>query len=426
MREGSAPVTRRLDYAPPAFWIREVELVFDLDPGKTIVSSKLHIERNPEAEPGPLVLHGEDLTLLRVLAGGESVSFSHEGATLVIDNPPPTAPGERFVLEIRNAIHPDKNTQLSGLYTSGGGFFTQCEAEGFRRITYFLDRPDVMAVYTVTLRADKRRCPVLLSNGNLLDAGELDGGRHWAKWHDPFPKPSYLFALVAADLVARRQRIRARNGREHLLEVYVRRGDLDKTEHAMRSLLASVAWDEAALRPGAGPRPLHDRRRRGLQHGGDGKQGPEHLQHRLRAGQPRHRHRPRLRRHRERRRPRILPQLDRQPHHLPRLVPAEPEGGPDGLSRPGVQHGHGRRRQRHARSSASKTCACCGLFQFPEDAGAMAHPVRPDSYAEINNFYTATVYEKGAEVVRMMHTLVGRDGFAAGMTCTSSATTARP
>ena len=242
MREGPAPVVHRQDYAPPPFWIRAVELTFDLDPAKTIVASKLTIERNPGAEPQPLKLHGEDLKLLRVMSGGESLSFRQEDNLLVIDNPPEA---ERFVLEIRNTVAPEKNTQLSGLYTSGGGFFTQCEAEGFRRITYFLDRPDVMAVYTVTLRADKGRYPVLLSNGNLVETGELDNGRHFATWHDPFPKPSYLFALVAADLVCREQKVRTRAGREHLLQVYVRRGDLGKTEHAMNSLVASVVWDEA-------------------------------------------------------------------------------------------------------------------------------------------------------------------------------------
>jgi hypothetical protein len=179
---------------------------------------------------------------MRVLANGESVSFRHEDGLLVIDHPPAD---ERFVLEVRNTCAPDKNTELSGLYTSGGSFFTQCEAEGFRRITYFLDRPDVMAVYTVTLRADKARFPVLLSNGNRVDHGDLDGGRHFAKWHDPHPKPSYLFALVAGRLVAREQRVRSRSGREHLLQVYVRPGDLEKTEHAMKSLVASVIWDEA-------------------------------------------------------------------------------------------------------------------------------------------------------------------------------------
>eukprot|EP01035_Chromulina_nebulosa_P032510 gene32510-43433_t len=162
-----------------------------------------------EIEPvQPLRLHGEDLNLLRVLVDGQSVSFRHEDGQLVLDAPAAAS----FVLEIRNTIAPEKNTQLSGLYASGSGLFTQCEAEGFRRITYFLDRPDVMAVYTVTLRADKARFPVLLSNGNLVEEGELAGGKHFAKWHDPFPKPSYLFAVVAADLVAREQRVRTRSG----------------------------------------------------------------------------------------------------------------------------------------------------------------------------------------------------------------------
>ena len=174
-------------------------------------------------------------------ADGDSVSFREEAGHLVIDNPPAA---DSFTLDIRNTIAPDKNSELMGLYASGGGLFTQCEAEGFRRITYFLDRPDVMAVYSVTLRADKARYPVLLSNGNLLEQGELDNGRHFAKWHDPFPKPSYLFALVAADLVAHEQKVRTRGGRDHLLQIYVKRADLGKTEHAMNSLVASMAWDE--------------------------------------------------------------------------------------------------------------------------------------------------------------------------------------
>ncbi|MBT9487980.1 MAG: aminopeptidase N, partial [Rubrivivax sp.] len=242
MREGTAPLVQREHYAAPAYWIRQVELSFDLDPAKTLVTSRLHIERNADATAGPLVLHGEGLTLLRVQADGQSVSFRHENDTLTIEQPPEAA---QFVLDIRNTCAPDKNTALSGLYLSGSGLFTQCEAEGFRRISFFLDRPDVMAVYTVTLRADKAKYPVLLSNGNLVEQGGLDNGRHFAKWHDPFPKPSYLFALVAADLVAREQRIRTRSGTEHLLQVYVKRGDLEKTEHAMNSLMASVAWDEA-------------------------------------------------------------------------------------------------------------------------------------------------------------------------------------
>src|SRR4051812_29338682 len=243
MREGSPQLVRREDYQAPAYRVRTVDLTFDLDPAKTIVSSKLAIERNTErgTPDEPLRLDGEDLNLLRVLVDGLSVSFRHEDGQLVIDAPA----ADSFTLEIRNTVCPEKNTELSGLYTSGGGFFTQCEAQGFRRITYFFDRPDVMAVYTVTLRADAAKYPVLLSNGNLAEQGPLPSGRHFARWNDPFPKPSYLFALVAADLVAREQRVRSRGGKEHLLQVFVRRGDLDKTEHAMNSLIASVVWDEA-------------------------------------------------------------------------------------------------------------------------------------------------------------------------------------
>jgi aminopeptidase N len=412
MREGPATVIRREDYQAPAFWIRQVDLTVDLDPLKTIVTSKLQVERNGSAQPGqPLALHGEDLTLLRVLADGESVSFRHEPGLLVIDNPPAA---ERFTLEIRNTCAPEKNTALSGLYTSGGGFFTQCEAEGFRRITYFLDRPDVMAVYSVTLRADKARYPVLLSNGNLVEQKDLENGRHLARWHDPFPKPSYLFALVAADLVAREQRIRSRAGKDHLLQVYVRRGDLDKTEHAMNSLIASVAWDEARfglsldlerfMIVAVGDFNMGAMENKGLNifntkyvlasaatatdgdfAGIESVVGHEYFhnwtgnritcrdwfQLSLKEG--------------------LTVYRDQE-------FSADMAGSPSARAVKRIED------VRNLRTA-----------QFPEDAGSMAHPVRPDAYAEINNFYTATVYEKGAELVRMMATLVGREGFRRGM-----------
>ncbi|MBG6081736.1 aminopeptidase N [Rubrivivax gelatinosus] len=412
MREGPAIVVHRQDYAAPAYWIRKVELCFDLDPVKTIVSSKLHIERNPAAEPQPLKLHGEDITVLRVMAAGESVSFRHEDKLLVIDNPPA---GEQFVLEIRNTCSPEKNTHLSGLYTSGGGFFTQCEAEGFRRITYFLDRPDVMAVYTVTLRADKTKYPVLLSNGNLVEQGELDNGRHFAVWHDPFPKPSYLFALVAADLVCREQKVRTRAGKEHLLQVFVRRGDLGKTEHAMASLVASVVWDEARF-----GLPL-DLERFMIVAVEDFNMGA----------------------------------MENKGLNIfnTKYVLASPATATD-VDFAGIESVVGHeyfhnwtgnritcrdwfqlslkegltvfRDQEFSMDMAGAPSAravkriedvrALRASQFPEDAGAMAHPVRPDSYAAIDNFYTPTVYEKGAEVVRMMQTLVGRQGFERGIT----------
>lgn len=411
MREGNAPVIKRADYLAPAYWIKTVELTFDLDPAKTLVTSRMTLARNPAVPAQPLQLHGEALNLLRVLANGQSVSFRNENDLLTIDGLP--AEGE-FTLEIRNTCAPEKNTELSGLYTSGGGFFTQCEAEGFRRITYFLDRPDVMAVYTVTLRANKAAYPVLLSNGNLVEQGELDNGRHYAKWHDPFPKPSYLFALVAADLVAREQHVRTRSGRNHLLQVWVRRGDLDKTEHAMNSLVASVVWDEARF-----GLPL-DLERFMIVAVGDFNMGA----------------------------------MENKGLNIfnTKFVLANPATATDadhfGIeSVVGHEYFHnwtgnrvtcrdwfqlslkeGLTVFRDQEFSQDMAGSATGravkriddvrnlrLMQFPEDAGPMAHPVRPDEYIEINNFYTATVYEKGSEVVRMMQTLVGREGFARGL-----------
>jgi len=410
MREGTAALIRREDYRAPAFWIRSVDLSFDLDPAKTLVINRMQVERNVDQPAQALRLHGEGLNLTRVQVNGASVSFRHEDNMLVID----TLPEGAFTLEIRNTCAPDKNTQLSGLYTSGGGFFTQCEAEGFRRITYFLDRPDVMAVYTVTLRANKALYPVLLSNGNLVEQGDLDNGRHFAKWHDPFPKPSYLFALVAADLVARQQNIRTRAGKEHLLQVWVRRGDLDKTEHAMNSLIASVVWDEARFKL-----PL-DLERFMIVAVGDFNMGA----------------------------------MENKGLNIfnTKFVLANPATATDsdyaGIeSVVGHEYFHNWtgnritcrdwfqlslkegltvfRDQEFSMDMAGSATARAvkriedvrnlRQVQFPEDAGPMSHPVRPDEYVEINNFYTPTVYEKGAEVVRMMQTLVGREGFAKGM-----------
>ena len=411
MREGTANPVRREDYAAPAFWIRRVELTFDLDPAKTIVTSRLHVERDP-ARPGePLKLHGEGLTLLRVQADGASVAFRHEDGMLVIDQPPAA---EAFTLEIRNTCAPDKNSALSGLYLSGSGLFTQCEAEGFRRITWFLDRPDVMAVYSVTLRADKAKYPTLLSNGNLVEQGDLDGGRHYAQWHDPFPKPSYLFALVAADLVAREQRIRTRSGAEHLLQVYVKRGDLGKTEHAMRSLIASVLWDEARFGLALDLERFMIVAVEDFNMGAMENKGLN---------------------------------IFNTKYVLASAASATDDDFAGIESVVGHEYFHNWtgnrvtcrdwfqlslkegltvfRDQEFSMDMAGDASARAvkriqdvldlRRAQFTEDAGAMAHPVRPDSYVEINNFYTATVYEKGAEVVRMMHTLVGRDGFARGM-----------
>ncbi len=422
LREGQGPATVicRADYTAPAYWIDTVELCFDLDPAKTRVLNKMTLRRNPDVAAQPLRLDGEELNLARVLVNGQGASFKMDGNQLVLDNLPEG--GEPFALEIFTTCAPIKNTKLMGLYVSNDSFFTQCEAEGFRRITYFLDRPDVMASYTVTLRADKAKYPVLLSNGNLVEQGDLDDGRHFAKWVDPHRKPCYLFALVAGQLVAREQRITSRAGKDHLLQVYVRPGDLDKTEHAMNSLMASVAWDEARF-----GLPL-DLERFMIVATSDFNMGA----------------------------------MENKGLNIfnTKYVLANPATATDAdFSNIESVVGH---EYFHNWTGNRITCRdwfqlslkegltvfrdqefsqdLCGepsaravkriedvrvlrTAQFPEDAGPMAHPVRPDSYIEINNFYTVTIYEKGAEVVRMMQTLAGspaqnisgRAGFAQGM-----------
>ncbi len=403
------PLIRRDEYAAPAYFIDTVDLSFDLEPAKTRVLSKMAVRRNMAVPAQPLELNGEELNLARVLVNGQGTSFKTEGNLLILDGLP-----DAFELEIFTTCVPEKNTQLSGLYTSQGTFFTQCEAEGFRRITYFLDRPDVMASYSVTLRADKAKYPVLLSNGNLVAQGELEGGRHFAQWHDPHKKPCYLFALVAGNLVCREQRITSRSGTDHLLQVFVRSGDLDKTEHAMNSLMASVAWDEARF-----GLPL-DLERFMIVATSDFNMGA----------------------------------MENKGLNIfnTKYVLANPATATDvdyaGIeSVVGHEYFHNWTGNRvtcrdwfqlslkegltvfrdqefsqdmagsHSARAVSRISDVRVLrqLQFAEDAGPMAHPVRPDSYVEINNFYTLTVYEKGSEVVRMQQALLGREGFRKGM-----------
>ncbi|MDA8520291.1 aminopeptidase N [Acidovorax sp. NCPPB 4044] len=413
MREGQAAAAiHRADYTAPAFWIDNVDLTFDLDPAKTRVLSRLRVRRNADVAPAPLRLDGQELNLARVLVNGAGTSFKLEGSQLVLENLPEGH--EPFDLEIFTTCAPVKNTQLSGLYVSQGTFFTQCEAEGFRRITYFLDRPDVMASYTVTLRASKAEYPVLLSNGNLVDQGELADGRHFAQWVDPHKKPCYLFALVAGKLVAREQRIRARSGNDHLLQIFVRPGDLEKTEHAMESLMASIAWDEARF-----GLPL-DLERFMIVATSDFNMGAMENKG-LNIFNTKY----------------VLASqataTDVDFGNIESVVGHEYFHNWTGnrvtcrdwfqLSlKEGLTVFRDQEFSQDLSGSPSARAVkriedvrVLRTVQFPEDAGPMAHPVRPDSYVEINNFYTVTIYEKGAEVVRMMHTLVGRDGFAAGM-----------
>ncbi len=416
MKEGQATAIHRLDYAPPAYWIDTVDLAFDLDPVKTRVLNKMRLRRNPAVAPQPLRLDGEELNLARVLVNGAGTSFKMEGGQLVLENlPEGDAP---FELEIFTTCAPAKNTQLSGLYVSGDTFFTQCEAEGFRRITYFLDRPDVMASYTVTLRADKVAYPVLLSNGNLVDSGALEDGpngpRHFAKWVDPHKKPCYLFALVAGKLVAREQKIKSRAGREHLLQVYVRPGDLEKTEHAMNSLMASIAWDEARFGLSLDLDRFMIVATSDFNMGAMENKGLNVFNTKfVLASQS--------------------TATDVDFANIESVVGHEYFHNWTGnrvtcrdwfqLSlKEGLTVFRDQEFSMDMAGSASARAVkriedvrVLRTVQFPEDAGPMAHPVRPDSYVEINNFYTVTIYEKGAEVVRMQHNLVGREGFAKGM-----------
>ena len=408
--QGQPIAIRREDYSAPAYWIDTVDLTFDLDPAKTRVLSRMRLRRNPDTAVQPLRLDGDELNLARVLVNGQGASFRIEFDQLVIDNLP-----DDFELEIFTTCAPTKNTKLMGLFVSEDTFFTQCEAEGFRRITYFLDRPDVMASYTVLLRAAKAAYPVLLSNGNLVEQGDLPEGRHFAKWVDPFRKPSYLFALVAGKLVAREQRIKARNGKEHLLQVYVRAGDLDKTEHAMNSLIHSVTWDEARF-----GLPL-DLDRFMIVATSDFNMGAMENKG-LNIFNTKY----------------VLANqataTDADYGNIESVVGHEYFHNWSGdrvtcrdwfqLSlKEGLTVFRDQEFTQDLCAEASARAVkriedvrVLRTAQFPEDSGPMAHPVRPDSYIEISNFYTVTIYEKGAEVVRMMQTLVGRQGFERGIT----------
>ncbi|MGF6757241.1 aminopeptidase N [Paraburkholderia sp. GAS42] len=410
-------VIRRADYAPPAFLIDTVALEFDLVPERTTVRNTMRVRRNPDAvRAAHFELMGEQLTFVSATVDGKPHAAAHpDERGLTLDDVP-----DAFELTLVSVCNPAENTTLSGLYVSSGNFFTQCEAEGFRRITYFLDRPDVMATYTVTLRADKSAYPVLLSNGNLIEEGDLPDGRHFARWEDPFRKPSYLFALVAGKLVALEERVKSGSGKEKLLQVWVEPHDLDKTQHAMDSLKHSIRWDEerfgleldldrfmivavsdfnmgAMENKGlnifntkyvlANPETATDTDFANIEavvgheyfHNWTGNRVTcrDWFQLSLKEG--------------------LTVFRDQE-------FSADMAGGQSNSS------------DEAARATKRiEDVRVLRQMQFAEDAGPMAHPVRPESYVEINNFYTMTVYEKGSEVVRMYQTLFGRDGFRKGM-----------
>ena len=414
MRTDTPQTIYRKDYAAPNYLADTVEMGFDLDPADTRVATRITMTRNPAAKGRELVLFGEELELVALRLNGKTLSqdkgdFRIAAGVLTI----PAAPAS-VELEIETLIHPDRNTSLMGLYVSNGNFFTQCEAEGFRKITYFPDRPDVMARFTVMLRADKARYPVLLSNGNLIEEGELPDGRHYAKWEDPFKKPSYLFALVAGQLVCQEETVRLHSGRDALLQVWVEEGNLDKTQHAMDSLKNSIDWDvqrfgldldlERFMIVAVGDFNMGAMENKGL----------NIFNTKFVLANPR-----------------IATDVDFA--NIEAVVGHEYFHNWTGnrvTCRDWFQLSlkEGLTVFRDQEFSADMIGSDSGRAvkriddvrvlrqaQFPEDAGPMAHPVRPDSYVEINNFYTVTVYEKGAEVVRMYQTLLGREGFRKGM-----------
>ncbi|MGV3344859.1 aminopeptidase N [Enterobacteriaceae bacterium LUAb1] len=395
----------RHDYQAPDYTITDIDLIFELNAALTQVTAVSHVKRLGAAD-APLHLDGEDLTLVALAVNDMPwPHYRQEAGALILEQLP-----ERFTLKIINTIQPDKNTALEGLYKSGEALCTQCEAEGFRHITWYLDRPDVLARFTTTIYADKARYPWLLSNGNRIEGGELDQGRHWVKWQDPFPKPCYLFALVAGDFDVLRDSFHTRSGREVALEIFVDRGNLDRADWAMTSLKNSMKWDEERFNleydldifmivavdffnMGA------------MENKGLNVFNAKYV-----------------------------------------LAKAETATDKDYLGIEAVI-GH-----EYFHNWTGNRVTCRDWFQlslkegltvfrdqefssdlgsravnridnvrvmrgsqFAEDASPMAHPIRPEQVIEMNNFYTLTVYEKGAEVIRMMHTLLGEENFQKGM-----------
>ncbi len=396
-------VTRREDYREPDWRVPEIALDFDLDPAATRVRTILWVERNGMHDR-PLRLDGDGLTALSVTVdGAEAAGWHMDGPSLVV---PLTGSAHRIETEVE--IAPERNTQLQGLYASSGMLCTQCEAEGFRRITFFPDRPDVLSRYKVKLTADKARFPVLLANGDPIAQGELDGGRHWAEWHDPFPKPSYLFALVAGDLVANQGTFTTMSGREVQLGIWVRAPDLAKTDHALHALKLSMAWDEKVYGREYDLDVFNIVAVDDFNFGAMENKGLNVFNSRYILADP-------------------DTATDYDYDAIAAVVAHEYFHNWSGnrvTCRDWFQLSlkEGFTVFRDQSFSADQGSAAVkriedvrGLraSQFPEDSGPLAHPVRPDEYIEISNFYTATIYNKGAEVIRMMATILGPDKFRA-------------
>lgn len=415
MKTQTPSIIFRKDYTPPPYFVDTVEMGIDLDPNKTVVATRLCLTRNPRATENTIILYGNEVKLVslrlndKLLKENTKKGYHIQGECLIIPNAP-----EEVTLEIVTHIVPSQNTSLMGLYVSNGNFFTQCEAEGFRKITYFPDRPDVMAKYTVMLRANKKEYPVLLSNGNLIEEGNLLNGRHYAKWEDPFKKPSYLFALVAGKLSCHEEPFVLKSGRIVLLQVWVQKENLDKTQHAMESLKNSIRWDEDRFNLELDLDRFMIVAVDDFNMGAMENKGLNIFNSQYVLANPR-------------------VATDTDYANIEAVVAHEYFHNWTGnrvtcrdwfeLSlKEGLTVFRDQKFSADMMGSDSGSAVCriedvrnLRQIQFREDAGPIAHPIRPDQYAEINNFYTSTVYEKGAEVVRMLHTLLGAQGFKQGM-----------
>ena len=403
----------RNDYREPSHLIKTVHLEFDLDADSTSVINTMHVCPNPEAISSnyDLKLNGVTLTLVSVALDG--VPLDESRYTLTADHLTIHNVNRECDICIVNRFSPSANKALSGIYASGQNLMSQCEAEGFRRITYFLDRPDVLSTYSVVIRASKEQYPILLSNGNRIEEKDLDDGRHEARWDDPFPKPCYLFALVAGRLAALSDTITLKDGRTAQLEIWVEPQDLDKTQHTMDSLKKSIRWDEDRWGLELDLDGFRIVATNDFNFGAMENKGLNIFNTRYALANPK-------------------VATDQDYANIEAVVGHEyfhnwtgdrvtlrdwfqltlkegltvfrdQEFSADML---GEETARAVERIRNVRTLRQA--------QFAEDAGPMAHPIRPESYQQIDNFYTMTVYEKGAEVIRMLQTLLGRETFRKG------------
>ncbi|MFL5097736.1 MAG: aminopeptidase N [Xanthobacteraceae bacterium] len=410
MRTEQARPVRLKDYRPADWLVETVELDVALDPTATRVRARLKLKPNPQASAqAPVVLDGDELRLVALSIDGAALDGQRYVATpdrLTITQPPHRA----FTLEAETIIDPSANTQLMGLYRSGSTYCTQCEAEGFRRITYFPDRPDVMAVYTTRIEADKAQAPVLLANGNLTASGDLANGRHFAVWQDPFPKPSYLFALVGGNLACVEDRFVTMSGREVALRVYVEPGKESRCAYAMDSLKRAMRWDEETFGREYDLDIFMIVAVSDFNMGAMENKGLNIFNDKYVLASPE-------------------TATDADFAHIEAIIAHEYFHNWTGnritcrdwfqlCLKEGLTVFRDQEFSCDQRSRPVKRIADVRLLrahQFTEDAGPLAHPVRPEIYNEINNFYTATVYEKGAEAVRMLKVLLGPSGFRKGM-----------